>query len=273
MLQRLPVDWLFVLAIGIAGMVADFWSLRVPDLWYDETFTTELARQPIDVLWNTIWGREPNMELYFLLLHNWINLLQLLGIQPTEFMLRIPSALCGALGAIVVFKLVSRFFGGRFVGTVAALLYILNETQITAPQQARSYALELLLVCLLTYLFLEALDVSGRPSSSVRTRIVWWGAYVLIGSLVPYAHLFSGLVLLSQGLLFLALLVLPTAWKPAARRSLFWGLGSFLLIVLALIPAVLVSRNGGNNLWVTPARPVFVGHWLQILSNLDNLYM
>ncbi|MGE5335136.1 MAG: hypothetical protein ACM3N4_10585 [Nitrososphaerota archaeon] len=271
--RALTGHWLLVLFVGSAGAVANFWALGEPGLWYDEVISADLAHLPVGLLWRYIWGSKPNMELYYLLLHDWMGVLGVLGIQPTEFVLRIPSALCGALGAVVLYQLGNRFFGGRFVGLFAALLYILNQGQIAAAQQLRSYSMEILFCCLMEYVFLEALLISRRPNSSWRTRMLWWGAYVLVAGLIPYVHLFSALLLLSQGIMFLLLVILPGPWRAAARASFFWAAGSFVLVVMAAIPAIWIASRGGYNDWVGTATLNSVANWFVSLSNNEGAYL
>ena len=265
--------WLLLLFIGITSAVVDFWNLGGPSLWYDEVISADLSHLSVGVLWAYIWGSIPNMELYFLLLHNWVSALGALGIQPSEFMLRVPSALFGAMGALVLYQLGNRFFGGRFVGLLAALLYIFNQGQIAAAQQVRSYSMVVLFVCMLVYLFLEALLNAGRAENVRRSRLIWWGAFVLVASLALYIHVLSGLVLLSLGVLFLLLLILPGAWRSAARASFFWTTASMALVFLLGIPVMWVGRHGAYNDWVSPATIRTIGSWFYQLSNSEILYL
>src|ERR1700738_1938271 len=59
--------FLFTLALGF-----NLYRLGTPSIWFDEAFSVELARQPLPLLWHIIFGLEPNMELYYLLLHGWL---------------------------------------------------------------------------------------------------------------------------------------------------------------------------------------------------------
>lgn len=268
--------WLLVVLVGIAGMVFNFWNLGGPSLWYDEVIAADMARQNDYLILHYMRGSfspMPNMELYYLLLHEWVGLLSLIGIQPNEFMLRLPSAVFAVMGAVVLYQLGSRFFGGRFVGLLAALLYILNQGQIEAAQQTRSYGLLLLLCSLAAYVFLEALLHTSQPGVSRRTRFLWWGAFALMAALMPYVHLMSGLLILSYGILFVLLLLLPGPWRIAARRSFFWGMGSFALVALVLAPAIWQSRHGGDNTWVPAASVSTVINWLRSLSNGEGIYL
>ena len=106
----------------VVALVLNIYRLGQPSIWFDEAFSVELARQPLPLLWHIIFGPEPNMELYYLLLHFWLQLTGALGLLPVEWVVRLPSAFCAALSTVVVFWLGRRYLG-RGAGCVAALLY------------------------------------------------------------------------------------------------------------------------------------------------------
>src|SRR5215471_9709014 len=122
--------WLLCILIGLIALGFNLYRLGSPSIWYDEAFSVELARQPLPLLWHIIWGPEPNMELYYLFLHFWLGFTGLLGQHPTEFVVRVPSAIFAALSSVMVFLL-----GRRYLGITAALvgagLYLLNDLQLT----------------------------------------------------------------------------------------------------------------------------------------------
>src|SRR5712691_7896019 len=110
---------IFFLAIALGF---DLYRLGSPSIWFDEAFSVELARQPLPLIWHIIWGPEPNMELYYLFLHFWLGFTGLLGLLPSEFVVRLPSAVFAALSSVMVFLLGRRFIGITG-GIVAASLY------------------------------------------------------------------------------------------------------------------------------------------------------
>src|SRR5205823_8527080 len=117
-------------------------------------------------------------ELYYLLLHVSLGITSFFGLLPTEFVVRLPSAIFAALSTVVVFLLGRRFLG-LAVGLIGAGLYLLNDLQLVYAQQARSYSLQLLLICIAWYAFLAALTV--EPQSSHRKR--WWICFVVATTL------------------------------------------------------------------------------------------
>src|SRR5256884_6206327 len=113
--------FLFTLALGF-----NLYRLGTPGIWFDEAFSVELARQPLPLLWHIIFGLEPNMELYYLFLHAWLDVTAMLGLHATEFVVRLPSAIFAALSTMVVF-LLGRCFLTMPAGLVAAGLFFFQD--------------------------------------------------------------------------------------------------------------------------------------------------
>src|SRR5947209_1423445 len=82
-----------------------------------------------------------------------------------------------------IFSLGQQFLGSP-AGLIAASLYLLNDLQLIYAQQARSYSLQLLLICLAWYAFLRVLTVTSRQG-------LWWLCFSVATTLAIYAHLFS----------------------------------------------------------------------------------
>src|SRR5256886_2299405 len=245
-LQRLAPyissTWLLCILIGAIALGFNLYRLGDPSIWYDEAFSVELARQPLPLLWHIIWGPEPNMELYYLLLHFWLGFTSFLGLLPTEFVVRFPSAIFAALSSVMVFLL-----GRRFLGITAAIvgagLYLLDDLQLVYAQQTRSYSLQLLLICIAWYAFLAALT-----QESYQKR--WWVCFIGVTALAVYAHLFSLLILLAQVVTFGGLLVLPGPWRGKVRHRLVAFIVSLVSILVLIMPMLLVSLHGSKTGWL-----------------------
>ena len=231
-------------AIGLLliALLFNLYRLGVPGVWFDEAFSVELARQPLPLLMHITFGPEPNMELYYLLLHFWLSFCSWLGIPSVEFVVRLPSALFAAIGTLVIFLLGRRFldFG---VGLVGALLFLLNIQQLTYAQQARSYSLQLLLLCAGWYALFSALTIE-RHIAARR----WWCGYALAMLLAIYAHLFSVLILLAQIVAVAGIVLLPNAWRNRVRSRLL-GFSISVCVIgmgcLFLLPAILGGDKTG----------------------------
>src|SRR3989440_1706897 len=187
LMKQLSSNWLLCGLLFIIAMCFNLYRLGVPGIWFDEAFSVELASQPLPLLWHIIFGLEPNMQLYYLFLHAWLGLTGLLGLHATEFVVRFPSAIFAALSTLIVFALGQQFLGSP-VGLVAAGLYMLNDLQLIYAQQARSYSLQLLLICLAWYAFLRVLTATSRQR-------LWWLCFSVATTLAIYAHLFSLVIL------------------------------------------------------------------------------
>ncbi|GCE05390.1 glycosyltransferase family 39 protein [Dictyobacter aurantiacus] len=244
--------WLLcVLLIGLSMILACLYLGR-PGIWFDEAFSVELARQPLPLLWHTIFGTEPNMELYYLLLHGWLMVTGWLGLAPVEWLVRLPSAICAALSTGVIF-----LFARRYLGTVAAavgsVLFASNYLLLVYAQQTRAYALQLLLLCLSWLALLTAIQ---RETSQKR----WWALYVATIVLAIYSHLFSAFVLLAQWTALAGLYGVSVDWRAVIRRQWLFWMGSLLLSGVLSIPMLLVSLHGSKTGWL------FVPHLSELLS-------
>ena len=74
LVPSISYTWLLCILVGVIALGFNLYRLGTPSIWFDEAFSVELARQPLPLLWHIIWGPEPNMELYYLLLHFWLGL-------------------------------------------------------------------------------------------------------------------------------------------------------------------------------------------------------
>src|ERR1051326_4663886 len=72
-------NWVVCPCLFTAALGFNLSRLGAPSVWFDEAFSVELARQPLPVLWHIIFSLEPNMELYYLLLHGWVAATGLFG--------------------------------------------------------------------------------------------------------------------------------------------------------------------------------------------------
>ncbi|WP_172632302.1 glycosyltransferase family 39 protein [Dictyobacter arantiisoli] len=239
--------WIFhpftmVALLTVLALVLDFHLLGRPGIWFDEAFSVELARQPLPLLWHTIFGPEPNMELYYLLLHVWLQVTGWVGWQPVEWIVRFPSALCAALSTGVLFLLGRRYLG-TLAAAVATVLYACNYLQLVYAQQARSYALQLLLLSvgwLALFLALQGAQPQKR----------WWIAYVVVMTLAIYAQLFSMLIVLSQVVAIIGLWIMPTHWRAQTRQRTPGFFISLIAIGVLSIPMFIESLHGSKTGWL-----------------------
>jgi 4-amino-4-deoxy-L-arabinose transferase-like glycosyltransferase len=257
--------WILGLIVFIVALGFDLYRLGTPSIWFDEAFSVELARQPLPHLWSLIFGPEPNMELYYLFLHFWLKATGLFGLNPTEVVVRFPSAIFAALSSVVVFAIGRRFLG-NMGGIVSACFYLLNDLQLIYAQQTRSYSLQLLLTCLAWYMLLRALN----EQESVRR---WWIGYVIANVLAIYAHLFSVLIFGAQIVFVGGLLIFPTAWRKPTRQQLLPFGVSLCVTGVLIIPMMLVSLQGAKTGWLPSPHLADVVYFLMVLSGYSKPYL
>lgn len=247
-LFHLPWHWISAALLFCAALCLNLYRLGEPSIWFDEAFSVELARQPLPLLWQIIFGPEPNMELYYLCLHYWLGFTAWLGWLPVEAVVRLPSAVFAALSTVIVF-LIARRFVKLPVAILAAALYLSNDLQLVYAQQARSYAMELLFICLAWYALLRILtDKVVR----IRSWIVWI-VYVLAITLAVYVHLFSLFILLAQYVALALLATLPGPWRERVRSRLRAAMFGLLAIALLIVPMLLESLHGSKTSWLPAA--------------------
>jgi uncharacterized membrane protein len=257
---RLIGTLIFLIAMGF-----NCYQLGAPSLWFDEVYSVALVQNPFSQVWQIIFSWQPNMELYYLVLYGWLQLLGSIGLTATEFAVRFPSAVFAALSAVVVFA-----FGRRFINTGAgilgALLYLLNPHELIYAQQARAYGLQLFLLCLSWYLLFAAITSNRRWSR-------YWIGYTIVMILAIYAQLVSGLMLITQVVAVGGMLL------SSHRRALIWqhipAFVSALVIVgiglLPLVPAIRYGAGTGHWLPVPKLRDMY---WiLQVITGADRWYL
>lgn len=205
--------------VAVSGIVLLAAGLRLlhlgsKSLWVDECASLDFAQQPWAEFWKTMWNGEANMLAYYLLLRGWIHL------GNSEFVVRALSVIPAVATVWVVYALGKRLFSTR-VGLASALLLALNACHVAYSQEARSYALLLLLCALSMLTFVIAIE---RPTSTN------WLLYVFVTVAAIYAHFFAGLVMLAE---WVSLVFLPHSLLNL--RRLGW---SALLIALSITPAL-----------------------------------
>ena len=203
--------WLLLAAAFVLRLV----TLARKSLWIDEMATLQIASgSPWDIVANPIG--DPHPPLYYLLMHYWIRLGQ------SELVMRLPSALGGALSVLLLYALM-RWWGQRWAALTAALLLVIAPMHVWYSQDARMYAL----VCLWGLASALALTWAIRTNS-----VFAWGAWVLATTAGLYTHYSMLLVVLAE----------VVAWAQLqrtgyARRARSWlSLPALLLVVLLYMP-------------------------------------
>lgn len=195
-------------------------------LWADETVSAYLARLPADELLRALWERELNGGAHTVLLA-----VLRLGDAP-EWLLRLPSALAVAAASWVLVGLAARRLG-RAHGLLAGALLGLLPGVVEVAANARSYALGVLVVAVLTSLV----------DRLTPRRCLLYGVVAGVGL---YTHFFVALVVVGHVVFLLA------TRDPVLRRPRSVLLAAVPLALSALpLAAFLVSPgNRGQVSWV-----------------------
>ncbi|MEA2404181.1 MAG: mannosyltransferase, partial [Thermoleophilaceae bacterium] len=182
-----PRQAILVAGVTLLAALLRFPTLDVQSFWLDEAVTVEVLRGSLGHVLSGVVNSESTPPLYYVLAWLWS---QLFGLG--EVGLRSLSALLGTAAIPVAWAAGRRLAGSR-TGLIAALLAAVNPLLIWYSQEARSYALLVLLAALSFLLFLRALD---DPS---RDRLVAWG---VVGALALATHYFAFFILLAEVALF-----------------------------------------------------------------------
>ncbi len=189
-------------AIIVAGVVLRLTALNRQSLWFDEIDVVVRAQRPLSQVLHTFIAAGENGPLYNILLALWI---RVAGIS--EIAVRFPSAVAGAL-AIPLIYLLGRRLASAPVGLVAAGLLAISPYHVWYSQEAKMYAMVVLLALASSYALVEALE-------SNHSR--WWVAYAVATSLLFYTHVATVLVFAAQSLYAIAA---HKAWRGRERKWL-----------------------------------------------------
>ncbi len=240
---RLPVDrpdpavtarwapsraWLIVAGAAAVLLILSIYQINARAFWYDEAVSVTLVRLPFDELLRIVAGDEANGALYYLLLAGW----RLLG--DGEARVRALSVLC-VVATIPLLYLIGRRHVGVAGAVAGCVLFAVNPFVIEYAQEARMYALAMLVVSAAILAWSFATETDRRR---------WWAAYAILAAASLYTHFFAGFVVVGLGMTWLAGLV------PRTRRSVL----AQAAVVLAGVPiAVFMAGSGVSHVtWVEP---------------------
>jgi uncharacterized membrane protein len=217
------VAWLVLLAIVVLAAVLRFAALGDQSFWLDEAYTERILDGSLGHVVDVVPHTESTPPLYYLLAWAWTRAFGL-----TEPGVRSFSALAGTLTVPVVFLIGARL-AGRAAGLVAAMLVAVHPLMVWYGQEARAYAL-LVLLCAVTLLaVVHLLEGDGGR---------WWAVWAVSAALAVATHYF-GLLLVGPELVLLLLVRRGEPWR--------WAAGALVLAtVAALAPLALEQQGSGH---------------------------
>ncbi len=230
--KRLLVRWVPPACLTVAAVALSLYKLGAAPMWSDETASVSIAVQHGQALWRAIISDGGSMSAYYVLLHG----LFLAGMGQGATSVRLISVIAFALTVPLLYGLVLRCFGAP-VAVVSTALVVTNRTVIAKAQEARGYALGLLLVVAAAWLLVTAVDRSSRRR---------WFAWAITSALACYTVLLSPLFVGAQIVSLAAL-----RKRAGVTRSAVMATG--LLLVLLVPLALLALHQGAGQIdWIVP---------------------
>ena len=217
------------------------YCLDCKGLWYDEVASLEVAGRGLNAFLTDRFGwMSVQTPLHYLLV--WLTSWPLDPAQ-SAVLVRLPSALAGALATLVVYGLGRELFG-RHQGLLAGMALALSAVHIGYSQDLRPYSL----LALFTVLSVYCLVVAERT----RERR-WWLAFIFASLVNLYLSYFALTLVLPALMPYLLWLI----YLARAGKTWRYVLPSFLMVALGSIPLLLdlaaVPRNAPDWGLLTPS--------------------
>jgi mannosyltransferase len=223
-----PRRYLWALAgVTLVAALVRFPTLDLQSFWHDEAVTVNRVLHPS--LWDTLStlpGSESTPPLYYVLAWFWSKIF-----GTGEAGLRSLSALLGTATVPVAYAAASRLVSRR-AGLVAAALVAVNPLLVWYSQEARAYALLVLLTAVSFLFFVRARDSwSGRD-------LAWWA---VASALALASHYFAAFVVVPEAIWLL--------WTARIKRPAILATVGVGLAGAALLPLALKQSSSANNNW------------------------
>ena len=210
---------LALLAIMFLGAALRFYGLGFQSLWGGELASWDFGGR--DTISRVVQdGSQP--PLYFLILHlaRWF-------IGESEWALRLPSAIAGWLCIPAIYLLGKKLYSER-EGIMAALLVAVLWPTVYYSQEARPYAVLILLSILTSYFWWDLMQ-SLRYHGELPKREA--ACYIVCAVLCAYTHYFGLLLVLLQAAALAALALdslrkVALLYVPVALAYLPWLAGA-----------------------------------------------
>ncbi len=221
--MRAAADWRLALG-AIVALAAGlrFTGLETQSLWLDEAFTRLLVREDLGEMLDDLPGSESSPPLYYVVAWVWAKLF-----GSGEAGLRSLSALLGT-ATVPVAYLIGREIGSRAAGLALALLTAVSPFLVWYSQEARAYALAILLVALSVLLTARAARSPRRMSLA---------AWALTAAAALLTHYFT---------LFAILAEIVWLYRAGLRRRLAFAVLPVVAVVAGLVPLALDQRDNGG---------------------------
>jgi hypothetical protein len=211
-----------IVAITALAALLRFATLDVQSFWFDEAVTVGLLDRDFGDMLGELPDSESTPPLYYVLAWLWAKVFGL-----GEVGLRSFSALLGT-AVVPVAWLTARELVSRRAALAVAALAAVNPLLVWYSQEARSYALLLLLGTLSLWLCARLLERhSGRDAA------LW----ALVSVLAVATHYFAAFAIAAEAAVLLA--------RAPGRRSLLPAIGAVGLLGACLLPLAAAQESAG----------------------------
>ncbi|MCL1984503.1 MAG: glycosyltransferase family 39 protein [Methanomassiliicoccaceae archaeon] len=174
---------LIVLSLLIVSLAMRFYNLSFQSLWIDEGATYYYSSFSFVELLTSGEYSPP----FFYVMQHW--LLSLFG--NSEWIMRVPSAIAGALSVPVMYLLVNKLLSSRNAALLAAFLLMFSQFHMYSSQDARPYAILVLFVLCEIYFYLDVLKKEDRRSWLLFVLFAWAALNFSYFAIIPTGVLFS----------------------------------------------------------------------------------
>jgi mannosyltransferase len=216
-----------IVALTVLAAVLRLYRLGHQGFWFDEANTALLVHLSPGKMLGLVPQTESTPPLYYCVAWVWA---RIFGYGETA--LRSLSALAGVLTVPVAYAAGRKLISVR-AGLIAAALTACNPLLVWYSQEARSYALLVLLSAASLLAFAYLLERPTRWTAA---------AWVLCSALALATHYYAVLVLVPE-----AMWLLATRRRERATQV---GVGLVALCGLALIPLAVSQRGTGRADWI-----------------------
>jgi hypothetical protein len=208
--------------LTLAGALLRFTSLGAQSFWLDEAATVRILEHGFGDMLDAVYDGESTPPLYYVVAWLWSKLF-----GTGEAGLRSLSALLGTATIPLAYAL-GRKVAGRRTGLIAAALCATNPLLVWYSQEARSYALMVLLSGLTLLAMMAVIE------SPTRRRFVLWA---LAAAASIATHYYAGFLVGAEAVWLL--------YRTTARRPALVAIGAVTAIAAALLPMALHQRSTG----------------------------
>lgn len=176
--MKKQIPGLILVSTLFLGLLLRILFLRHHDLWFDESFSYFIAKQPFLSLIKAT-AADNNPPLYYLLLHGWM-----IVFGNAVISLRILSLLIDVFGSFIFYFLTKQLFG-RSTAFTALYFFVFSPLMIYFSAESRMYSLFVLFTLLIVFYFANFLS---KPSYTNQILFLFFFTLAL------YTHYYTALL-------------------------------------------------------------------------------